>query len=349
MALYKREKKGAPGWASKPWWMRFTAPNGKRVRKSTGTDNKQQALLAETQLKEELYSEQKLGEKGGALFVDAVQKLLDDKRGKPVAIEYARQLAWWQDQFHTALKTKAVKLKQINKALIFQVIAIKQAESSKSTANRYLSALRACLKLMQAKYDLIDEVPAFFMNKEPKGRVRWLTQDEIQRLLAALPVHLRGPCVVALSTGLRRSVIEKLTWDQIDLERRTITVLDVAMKNGEHHVVPIPELAEEMIRQQLGKDVKRVWTYKGKPFARCSTKTWEHAKRKAGIEDFRWHDLRHTWATILAQGGAPDGILMVLGAWKSVAMVRKYAHHNLESVRPAAMMVDATMKGVLPL
>jgi len=349
MALYKREKKGTPDWASKPWWMGFTSPNGTRVRQSTGTSDKQHALQVETRLKDELFREQKLGDKGGSLFSDAVQRLLREKRGKKVAVEYERQLAWWQAQFEIALKTRAVKLKQVDKALILKVIALKQAEATDATANRYLSALRVCLRLMHKKYDLVAEVPAFFMNQEPKGRVRWLTQDEIQRLLAALPGHLRGMAVVALSTGLRRSVVEMMTWDQIDLERRTITVLDTAMKNGEHHVVPIPDLAEEIIRQQMGKHDKHVWTYKGRPFKRCSTATWERAKAKAGIEDFRWHDLRHTWATMLAQGGTPDGILMVLGAWKSMAMVRKYAHHNLESVRPAVALLDIRMKDFRPV
>lgn len=102
----------------------------------------------------------------------------------------------------------------------------------------------------------------------------------------------------------------------------------------------------EVITQQLGLHHTRVWTKKGKPFRRCSDGVWQKAKAEAGITDFRWHDLRHTWATMLTQAGVPDAVLMMLGCWKSVQMVRKYAHHNVESVRPSAELLNTTLKGI---
>lgn len=133
---------------------------------------------------------------------------------------------------------------------------------------------------------------------------------------------------------------------QVDLKQRTITVSGEKQKNGEDHVAPITDMAFDVIAAQVGKHPERLWTYRGNPFKRCTTRTWSSAIKEAGIEDFRWHDLRHTWATMLAQKGATDGILMALGSWKSVSMVRKYAHHNLESVRATADFVNSTMNSM---
>lgn len=344
MGLYKRKAEdGKP--ASKIWWMRGTQPNGKPYRISTKTENKQQALAAEAKHINDLFNEQKLGEQGNGSFLLAVEKLLDDKEGMDVHKEYKRQLEWWSEQFalELGITKKAVRLKQIDKALIIKIAKIKKDETTKGTANRYLSAIRVCLRLAHRKYDMIAQVPVIFMNAEPKGRVRWITQEQIQALLLALPVHVRPQVVIALCTGLRRTVVDELTWSQIDLVRRTITIAGKKQKNEEPHVVPITDMAFEVLSLQIGKHPDRVWTYRGRPFKRCTGHTWHRAVEKAGITDFRWHDLRHTWATMLAQKGATDGVLMMLGAWKSVSMVRKYAHHNLESVRATADFVNSTM------
>lgn len=344
MGLYKRKAEdGKP--ASKIWWMRGTTPDGKAFRLSTKTENKQQALAVEVKHMNDLFNEQKLGEQGNGSFLLAVEKLLDDKEGMDVHKEYNRHLEWWAEQFalELGITKKAVRLKQIDKALIIKIAKIKKDETTNSTANRHLAALRVCLRLAHRKYDMIAQVPVFFMYPEPKGRTRWITQEQIQALLLALPEHVRPQVVIALCTGLRRTVVDKLTWSQIDLERRTITIAGEKQKNDENHVIPITDMAFDVISAQVGKHPKRVWTFRGRPFARCTGHTWHRAVEKAGITDFRWHDLRHTWATMLAQKGATDGVLMMLGAWKSVSMVRKYAHHNLESVRATADFVNSTM------
>lgn len=69
-----------------------------------------------------------------------------------------------------------------------------------------------------------------------------------------------------------------------------------------------------------------VFSYHGKRITQVSTKTWYAALEKAGIEDFRWHDLRHTWASWHVQAGTPLHVLQELGGWECVEMVRKYAH-----------------------
>ncbi|MFC6279897.1 MULTISPECIES: tyrosine-type recombinase/integrase [Polaromonas] len=345
MSLYRRTK-AAKKAAAKTWWVDFTDANGKRHRVSTGTDNRQLASEFEAKYRAEIFKAQVLGEKGADPFPLAIERFLDEKKRKDVHVEYERQLEWWDQQFKLALKTEVVRMKKIDKALILKVIAIKAKTATDATCNRYLSALRACLRLAHKKYDMLAEVPAFFMKEEPKGRVRWITPEEVQALINELPQHLRSPCVIALTTGLRRSVVCLLQWSQIDLDAMTLTVSAEDMKNEEHHVVPLPDLAMQVLRAEVGKHAERVWTFRGKPFDCFAHRTWKKAKERAGIEDFRWHDLRHTWATMLTQSGASDGVLQMLGCWKSVQMVRKYAHHNVASVRPTAALVDGKLGGV---
>lgn len=334
MALYRREK-------SKVWWIDVTAPNGQRHRVTTRTTNKQLANEFEAKFVTDLYKTQRLGLQGDRRFSEAIKVLLAEKEGKDVYIEYERQLGWWLEQFGDIL------VKDITKGLILDTIALKEATVSKATCNRYLSALRVCLNLVKKKHGWIEQVPDFFMNQESKGRVRWLKPDEVARLISSLPEHLRGPAVLALATGLRRSVVTGLKWSQVDLVRKVITIDGEHMKNGEDLGIPLSEMAVAVLREQIGKNVENVFTYCGRSFKRCSEKTWDKALEKAGIEDFRWHDLRHTWATLMTQAGVPDAVLMTLGAWKTLSMVRRYAHHATESVRPHAQAVDGALSGVM--
>lgn len=81
-----------------------------------------------------------------------------------------------------------------------------------------------------------------------------------------------------------------------------------------------------MIRDQIGKHDAHVFTYQGNPIRQLNTRAWRKALKKAGIEDFRWHDLRHTWASWHVQQGTPLAVLQELGGWESSEMVRRYAH-----------------------
>lgn len=83
-----------------------------------------------------------------------------------------------------------------------------------------------------------------------------------------------------------------------------------------------------VLRQQLGKHPSRVFTFRGQPVKKAGTKAWRAALARAGIEDFRWHDLRHTWASWHVQAGTPLHVLQELGGWESVEMVRRYAHRS---------------------
>lgn len=101
-----------------------------------------------------------------------------------------------------------------------------------------------------------------------------------------------------------------------------------------------------VINKQLGKHPTHVFTYLGHPIANISTKAWWKGLKLAGIDDFRWHDLRHTFATWHRQAGTPTHELQKLGGWKTLAMVEKYAHIAPEGLQVAASRLDNVLSGL---
>ena len=115
-----------------------------------------------------------------------------------------------------------------------------------------------------------------------------------------------------------------MRWSDVDLERRTAWVHADEAKGGTAIGVPLNDEAIAVLREEIGKHRDRVFTFRRRPLANANTKAWKNALRRAGIEHFRWHDLRHVWATWHLMAGTTLGELQELGAWKSEAMVRRY-------------------------
>lgn len=189
-----------------------------------------------------------------------------------------------------------------------------------------LEIVRAVLRKRVNEWEWLDRAPAVRMLKEPTRRIRFLSRDEAQRLLAALPEHLADMAAFSLATGLRRANVTGLQWSQVDLVRRVAWVHPDQAKARKAIAVPLNAEAVAIIRKQLGKRPTHVFSFRGQPIVQVSTKAWYAALEKAGIEDFRWHDLRHTWASWHVQQGTPLFALQELGGWESPEMVRRYAH-----------------------
>ncbi len=223
-------------------------------------------------------------------------------------------------------------LDEINRHHINNIIHSRLNEGvSNTTVNRLLQKIRAVLKKAQREWEVRCEPPYIKMLKEPKIRIRWLTYRESSRLLAALPPHLKDMTVFSLETGLRESNITLLRWDQINFNQQVIFVEGSDILKGEKpFVVPLSKKAIDILVRQKGKHSERVFTYKGKPVRRANGKAFRKALERANIENFRWHDLRHTWATWHVQRGTPLEILQELGGWTDYKMVKRYAHYSHE-------------------
>lgn len=327
MSLYKR---------GKVWYIRFTAPNGHRVQQSAGTEDKHQAQEYEDRLKAEYWRVYKLGDKPRRTWRETVVRWLSETDHKA---DHAKDIAKlkWLDQF-----LGNCYLNEIDRDLIDLIGNAKKSESSPSTANRYLALVRSVLRMACDEWEWIEKVPRVRLYPEPNKRVRWITRAEASKLLSELPKHLADMAEFSLATGLRQSNVSYLRWDQIDLERQTAWIHAEQSKNRRALAVPLNSMAVNVLSRRIGINPIWAFTFHDKPVQRCSTKAWHAALRRSGIADFRWHDLRHTWASWHVQNGTTLQELMELGGWSSLDMVLRYAHLSSAHMLPAAQRISGS-------
>ena len=211
--------------------------------------------------------------------------------------------------------------------MIDTITEAKRAEGcSNATVNRMLALVRANLRKCARDWEWLDRAPAVRLLKEPTRRIRFLSRHQSRALLRELPPHLRDMATFTLATGLRAANVTGLTWEQVDLSRKLAWIHPDQAKARKAIAVPLNDTATEVVRAQRGKHPLHVFTYEGKPIKQVSTAAWYKALERAGIEDFRWHDLRHTWASWHVQGGTPLFALQELAGWETEKMVRRYPH-----------------------
>lgn len=313
------------------WWVDVAAPSGERIRRTTGTGNKALAQEYHDKLKAELWRIAKLGERPRRSWNDAVVRWLKEASHK-ASIESDKIHLRWLDPF-----LGGKQLDQISRSLLDRISDAKLAEGvSNATVNRVLEVVRAILRKCVNEWEWLDRAPQIRMLKEPTRRIRFLTRPEAQRLLAVLPGHLADMMAFTLATGLRRGNVTGLQWSQVDLVRRLAWIHPDQAKARKAIAVPLNAEAVLILRRWIGRHPTHVFSFNGKPITQVSTKTWYAALERAGIEDFRWHDLRHTWASWHTQQGTPLHVLQELGGWESPEMVRRYAHLAAEHLAPYA-------------
>ena len=322
MPLYKR---------GSTWWVDIVVPDGERIRRSTGTESKTLAQEFHDKLKAEVWRISKLGEKPRHIWNEAVVRWLKEQSHK-ATIEMDKIHLRWLDAF-----LNGKPLDTISRSLIDKITEAKMAEGvTNATVNRVLEILRAILRRCVNEWEWLDKAPMVRMLKEPTRRIRFLTRQEADRLLRELPDHMADMVAFSLATGLRRSNVTGLLWSQVDLARQVAWIHADQAKARKAISVPLNSEAIQIVTRQLGKHPTHVFTYKGNTIFQVSTKTWYAALKRAGIENFRWHDLRHTWASWHVQNGTPMFALQEMGGWESPEMVRRYAHLAADHLAPYA-------------
>ncbi len=204
-----------------------------------------------------------------------------------------------------------------------------------------LEVVRAILRKALREWEWLDKVPVIRMHHIEKKKVRWLTLEQANRMLKELPSHLKEMVAFSLATGLRASNVTGLQWAEIDLEKRHAWIHPDEAKMKKAIPVPLNDNALDVLHARRDKDPKYVFTYKGKSIQQCNTKAWKKALERAGIENFRWHDLRHTWASWHVQQGTSLQELQQLGGWSSFEMVLRYAHLSSDHLLSAANRIGS--------
>ena len=297
----------------------------KVLGQSTGTVDKAKAKEYHDKLKASLWDQARLGVRPRRTWNEAVVRYLAETSHKASQVTDKIHLRWL-DAF-----LNGVQLDAINREVLDRIVAARRAEGVKnSSVNRVMEVVSAVLRKAFNEWEWLDRVPRVQMLPEAKPRIRWITKDDAQRLIATMPPHLAAMVRFSLETGLRRSNVTGLQWSQIDLARRTAWIHSDQAKARQAIAVPLSAAAVIVLREQVGKHPTHVFSYRGKPVTQVNTKAWAAGLKRAAISNFRWHDLRHTWASWHVQAGTPVHVLQELGGWECVEMVRKYAHLSSE-------------------
>ena len=268
---------------------------------------------------------------------DLVDRFIQEKLPELTAVDQphlASKLHWWCDQLGRDTKLGRITPAAITLARdrLAQGQSLTGRVPSSYTVKRYLAILSRTMSVAVREWWWMDDNPCakVVRPKEPRGRVRFLDEDERRRLLAACQAsrkrRLYPLVVLALFTGARRGELLNLKWQDVDLDRGVAIVHH--SKNGERRALAITGLAAEVLRDW--SRVRRIdsdhvfHNRHGQPtFPRHG---WVEALAQAEIEDFRFHDVRHTFASYLAMTGATLAELAEAMGHKTLAMVKRYAH-----------------------
>jgi integrase len=319
------------------YWIRLTH-NGERIQKSTGTDNKLKARELHDRVKAQLWQNQYIEHKPKYYWIEAALRWVKESSHKRSLVDDKYHLRW----LHPYLEN--TKLNEIDKDLIQTLCDKKLSEGvSNATVNRMLALVRSILIKAKDSWDWLSEIPKIELLQEPNKRIRWLTKEEANKLLQTLPKHLADMAAFTLLTGLRASNVRNLKWTNIDLNARHAWIAADEVKTNKNLSVPLNQEAIELLISLKDIHCEYVFTYKGKPVTQCSTRAWRKALERCEITDFRWHDLRHTWASWHVQNGTSLQELQQLGGWCSFEMVLRYAHLSSEHLRRAAQRVTGTI------
>jgi integrase len=245
----------------------------------------------------------------------------------------AGKLAWWAARLGSR---RLLDLRPSDIAACLDALARGDAPSgrpaSPATQTLYLAVIRHALSRAKRKWEWISDNPAQLVEPptQPRGRVRYLSPAERDRLLAtcsqSAELRLHPLVVLAMATGARQGELLNLRWSDIDLTRRHAILQET--KNGDRRALalagPALDVLGEMAQRRLpGADL--VFASR-RGLATFPREAWERALRDAELEDFRFHDLRHTAASYLAMSGATLAEIAEILGHKTLAMVKRYAH-----------------------
>ncbi len=246
------------------------------------------------------------------------------------------QLEWWKNEIgkHTLANVTPELIDECKKKLLQQK-TYKGTTMAGSTVNRYLAALSHVFTKAVKTWRWIDKTPFAQVEKEsePNGRVRFLSDDERDRLLDACKAshnkHLYLVVLLAISTGARKNEIIGLKWENVSFDLQRIILVDT--KNGDTRAVPLVGEAFNLLKEH--SKVRRIDTplvfprvgKKGNQSMSIRT-AWDNAVIAANLDDFHFHDNRHTCASYLAMNNASMPEIAAVLGHRTLEMVKRYAH-----------------------
>jgi integrase len=326
--LYRRK-------GSRYWWVDLLLPGGRRLCQSTRCVERAAADAFVLRLRKESLEAHGQLELTAFAWPQAVVRYLEEcaeKKSLPDDRDHLKKLGPY---------LRSQQLDAIDMTALQPFIRDRKERDgvSNATVNRALEIVRRILNLAHQDWRRIRAAPKIRMLKEPRRRVRFLRREEANRLLDSMPKHMKPIVRFALATGCRAGEIYGLEWDRVDLTRRVAWLDHGATKSGEGRGIPLNADAVAALQSTLGQHPRWCFTFAGKRIQKSST-AWDRARQRAGIDNFRFHDLRHTWASWHVQSGTSLPELMELGGWKSYEMVLRYAHLAPDKLSSVASRIE---------
>ena len=344
MGLYRQK-------GSKIWWM-SVSQGGKRIRRSTGTSDKKLAEKIYAKVKTQLVEGKwfNFGESRIRTLKELVDRYLKERSALKSPSSFRRDkvvfkhvLGFFGDCLLADVTAKA--------ANDYKGMRLRQVDGQ--TVKKEVATLRNVLNVAVKEWEWLQDNPVSRVSlpKDPPGRVRFLTREEIDRLIDCAGNWFRPVIIVAAHTGLRVGNIISLTWEKVDLFKRLIVFSASEMKNNEPLCIPINNTLFETFKdlqkvRHLNSNL--VFVRNGKPlYQRLIGKALKNACRQAGITDFRFHDLRHTFASMLVEGGVDLYTVQRLLGHKDGKMTQRYAHLTQSRLINAVKVLDGSHNFVI--
>lgn len=306
MSIYRRK-------GSRFWYIRI----GREIDRSSGTTSRSEALALEARWRGERWRVEKMGEQPRRTFADAAadwaEEIGQHRRG------------WGRDWYRLRTLVEALGETWTGDVSTADVDrAIPASAQTPASRNHYRSLARTVLRY-EARSGRLSAAPAIRMERVSNQRVRYLADwSEADGLIQALPEHWRDPARFTLHTGVRQGTLRALRreWIHGDL----LVIPGAHTKSGRQLAIPLSDDALEIVRRQ--RPGPRLFLRPdGEPLGRMEHKVWKRTLERSRLSDFRWHDLRHTWASWMMMSGQVSLYeLQMLGDWSTPAMVQRYAH-----------------------
>jgi len=300
------------------------------------TDAKRWAQETETRIREGRYFKASAAKKH--TLAESIDRYITNVLpNKPKAVsDQTLQLTWWKEQLgqYTLANISPALISECRDKLASE-ITVRNKKRSPATVNRYMAALSHVFTIATKEWGWTEDNPFSKVTKlrEPRGRVRFLSDSEREKLLQASKQsqseHLYLAVLLCLATGARKMEIMGLKWQDVDFQRGVIILHET--KNGERRVLPLTGKALAALKEfadvSQGKPSELIFPSNTNPKKPVDIRTpWENALKNAEIPDFRFHDLRHSTASYLAMNGATLAEIAEVLGHKTLNMVKRYAH-----------------------
>ncbi len=338
MGLFKR---------GQTFWISFSY-KGKQVRQSLETDDKKTAEKIYHKVMTEVAEGKWFEKPEGAsrTFREMMEKYMAE-HSRP------NKASWGRDErslAHLLPVFSGVIVTEIRRRMINAYKTKRRQEgASTCSVNRELALMKHAYSLAIKEWEWTKENPVKMvsMEKEPPSRDRWLSYGEEKALLSAASPWLKEIVAFAIETGCRKEEMLSLTWRNVDLPQKVVTIF--GKKTGERRTIPLTAAAHDILMARFNvkgkvQALREEFVFSYPPGRKVSTHTvrsaFDDALKKARITDFRFHDLRHTFATRLSQSGVDPYTVQTLLGHTSFATTKRYAHHYTESLRRGIVALD---------